>query len=198
VVHVLTIVASYGAFMLAWGLGNYAMFRYAIGAQRPAESKSMALFAYRAMQVGVLLVAAGTLLGAWWAAESWGRFWGWDPKEVWAFITLVGYLIVLHARKAGLIQSFGLLAGSVLAFNLVVMAWYGVNFMLGAGLHAYAFGDGGQPYVISAMIADTAFVLYAYRRYDQSRRGAATEQGAGETAVDLPQPVDAGHASVEA
>jgi ABC-type transport system involved in cytochrome c biogenesis permease subunit len=170
VVHVMTIVASYGAFMLAWMLGNVGLFLYILGVDRPQVIKPMALFTYRSMQVGVLLLASGTILGGWWAAESWGRFWGWDPKEVWALIALLGYLAILHARIVGLVKLFGLLAGAVLGFLGVVMSWYGVNFLLGAGLHAYAFGDGGRVYVIGAAILNIVYVLTAYLVH--SARGA--------------------------
>ena len=66
-----------------------------------------------------------------WAAYSWGRFWGWDPKEVWALIALLGYLAVLHARFAGWVQHRGLAALAASCFALVIVAWYGVNFVLG-------------------------------------------------------------------
>src|SRR5690606_6340745 len=92
---------------------------------------------YRLLQVGVVLLTAGTIVGGIWADYSWGRFWGWDPKETWAFIALLGYLIILHGRVAGWLRNYGLAAASVVAFSLVIMAWYGVNFVLGAGLHTY-------------------------------------------------------------
>jgi len=106
--------------------------------------KPLSNFIYRAMQVGVLLIAAGTILGGVWADYSWGRFWGWDPKEVWALITLLVYLIPLHGRFAGWVSTFGLVVASVACFLSVVMAWYGVNFVLGVGLHSYGFVEGGS------------------------------------------------------
>ena len=105
------------------------------------------------MQVGVLLIAAGTILGGVWADYSWGRFWGWDPKEVWALITLLVYLIPLHGRFAGWVNTFGLVIASVVCFLSVVMAWYGVNFVLGVGLHSYGFVEGGSQGVVSVIIA---------------------------------------------
>ncbi|MBY0586371.1 cytochrome c biogenesis protein CcsA [bacterium] len=158
VIHVLTIVASYGAFMLAWMLGNVGLTYYLVGKPNSTTMKPIAQYIYRSIQVGVLLLGAGTLLGGWWAAYSWGRFWGWDPKEVWALIAFIGYIAVLHARFAGLLKTFGLIVMSVLAFSGVVMSWYGVNFVLGEGLHAYAFGDGGQPYVFAVVLANLAYV----------------------------------------
>ena len=106
--------------------------------------KPLSNFIYRTMQVGVLLIAAGTILGGVWADYSWGRFWGWDPKEVWALITLLVYLIPLHGRFAGWVNTFGLVVASVVCFLSVVMAWYGVNFVLGVGLHSYGFVEGGS------------------------------------------------------
>jgi ABC-type transport system involved in cytochrome c biogenesis permease subunit len=108
-----------------------------------AKIKPLANFVYRAMQVGVLLVAAGTILGGVWADYSWGRFWGWDAKEVWALITLLVYLVPLHGRFAGWVNTFGLVMASVVCFLSVLMAWYGVNFVIGVGLHTYGFGHGG-------------------------------------------------------
>jgi ABC-type transport system involved in cytochrome c biogenesis permease subunit len=115
--------------------------------------KPLSNFIYRAMQVGVLLIAAGTILGGVWADYSWGRFWGWDPKEVWALITLLVYLVPLHGRFAGWVNTFGLVFSSIVCFLSVVMAWYGVNFVLGVGLHSYGFVDGGSQGMMSVILA---------------------------------------------
>jgi len=129
--------------------------------------KPLSNFIYRAMQVGVLLIAAGTMLGGFWADYSWGRFWGWDPKEVWALITLLIYLIPLHGRFAGWVNSFGLVVASVVCFLSVVMAWYGVNFVLGVGLHSYGFVEGGSQGIMSVIIAGVLAVPFAaaWRRF---------------------------------
>ncbi len=130
-----------------------------------ARIKPLASFNYRAMQVGVLLVAAGTILGGVWADVSWGRFWGWDAKEVWALITLLVYLVPLHGRFAGWVNTFGLIASSVVCFASVMMAWYGVNFVLSTGLHAYGFVEGGgQGIVLTACLATFAVVVGTWRR----------------------------------
>jgi ABC-type transport system involved in cytochrome c biogenesis permease subunit len=114
--------------------------------------KPLSNFIYRTMQVGVLLIAAGTILGGVWADYSWGRFWGWDPKEVWALTTLLVYLIPLHGRFAGWISSFNLVVASVVCFLSVVMAWYGVNFVLGVGLHSYGFVEGGSQGIMTVIL----------------------------------------------
>ena len=77
----------------------------------------------RVTAVAVLLLAAGTILGGLWADVSWGRFWGWDPKEVWALISLLVYLAVLHGRFAGWFNNFGLVAGTVIGLSMIVMSW---------------------------------------------------------------------------
>lgn len=162
-VHVLTITLSYSAFFLAWGLGNIGLGFIVRGETVSGERvRSLAQSTYRAMQVGIVLLAAGTILGGVWADYSWGRFWGWDPKETWAFIALMGYLALLHGRLVGWVQNFGMIAGAVIAFNLVIMAWYGVNFVLGAGLHSYGFGAGGVQYVGAFVLADLLFVAYTF------------------------------------
>ncbi|WZO99536.1 cytochrome c biogenesis protein CcsA [Isosphaeraceae bacterium EP7] len=113
--------------------------------------KPLANYIYRTMQVGVLLIAAGTILGGVWADYSWGRFWGWDPKEVWALITLLIYLVPLHGRFAGWVNTFTLTVASVACFMSVLMAWYGVNFVLGVGLHSYGFAEKGGQGVVMAV-----------------------------------------------
>lgn len=162
-IHVMTISLSYAAFFLAFGIGDYGLFLYV--KNRSAYRKKiheLAQVAYNCIQVGVVLLTAGTILGGVWADYSWGRFWGWDPKETWAFIALMGYLAILHARLVGWVKDFGMLSGSIISFSLVIMAWYGVNFVLGAGLHSYGFGAGGIEYVTGFVALHVIFVAYAW------------------------------------
>jgi cytochrome c-type biogenesis protein CcsB len=164
-VHVLTITLSYAAFALAMGFGHILLFQYLRNPREARDDKSMHFWLYRVLQLGVLLLAAGTILGGVWANYSWGRFWGWDPKETWALITLLCYIVVLHGRLAGWWRDFGLAVGSVVCFLAVVMAWYGVNFVLGTGLHSYGFGIGGESYVMTAIALDVVYVSAAIFRY---------------------------------
>ncbi len=157
-VHVLTITMSYGAFLLAWGLGHVVVFTYAFQPSQLERQRGLSQYLYRTLQIGVVLLAAGTILGGVWANYSWGRFWGWDPKETWALIALLGYLAVLHGRFSGWIGNFGIAVGSVAAFLGVLMAWYGVNFVLAAGLHSYGFGGGGLPYVLTVCAVDFVII----------------------------------------
>jgi cytochrome c-type biogenesis protein CcsB len=172
--HVLIITISYAAFFLAFALGDLVLFFYLKDEEKySAQIRQGVQSIYRAMQIGVVLVAAGTILGGIWADYSWGRFWGWDPKETWAFITLLGYLAVLHGRLAGFIKNFQLAACAIVTFSLVIMAWYGVNFVLGAGLHSYGFGAGGVEYVTGFVVLHLLYVAYVSTvRYTKSKSSA--------------------------
>ncbi|GAB4178518.1 MAG: hypothetical protein Fur0032_18990 [Terrimicrobiaceae bacterium] len=159
--HVLTITLSYAAFALALGLGHVALGTIIAGRKPRAELYN---YLYRSLQVGVLLLTVGTILGAVWANYSWGRFWDWDPKEVWALVTLLAYLFVLHGRIAGKWAGFGMAVGSVVCFLCVLMAWYGVNFVLGVGLHSYGFGSGGFGFAVAFVAAELVFLTVAIWR----------------------------------
>ncbi|MDR1146169.1 MAG: cytochrome c biogenesis protein CcsA [Verrucomicrobiales bacterium] len=162
--HVLTITSSYAAFALALAVGHMVLGRLLF--RRPVPPV-LYQYLYRTLQVGVLLLGIGSVLGGVWANYSWGRFWDWDPKETWALITFLCYLVVLHGRIAGWWGGIGLAVGSVLGFLSVLMAWYGVNFVLGTGLHSYGFGAGGFAYALGLVIFELAVVtlaLVAHRR----------------------------------
>jgi cytochrome c-type biogenesis protein CcsB len=169
-IHVLTITLSYSAFALTLGLANVTLFNFlkldrarAVGDQASAQAaqarvSGLNLLTYRAMQFGIVLVAAGTILGGVWADYSWGRFWGWDPKEVWALVVLLTYLAIVHGRMTQWIGPFAFAVTSVMGFLSVLMAWYGVNFILGVGLHAYGFSSGGTGWIVGFTSAQLAYV----------------------------------------
>ncbi len=183
-IHVLTITLSYGAFMLAMGIANVALwFFYEIskkGESRPISERIGLLnqLAYRSLMFGTVLLAAGTILGGVWADYSWGRFWGWDPKEVWALIALLAYMAVLHGRYTGWVGKFAFPLWTVICFSTVVMAWYGVNFVLGVGLHSYGFSTGGQAFVFGFLLLQTAFCLFvAFHHQKHKKLSAAGQEG---------------------
>ena len=157
-IHVLTITLSYAAFLLSLGMGHVCLWSLWAHGNDPDRLKRQTRLLYRVVQVGVVLLAAGTILGGVWANYSWGRFWGWDPKETWALIALLGYVAILHGRLSGWLKDAGFTIGVVSAFLGVLMAWYGVNFVLGVGLHSYGFSKGGLPYV-SAFVAVEIILL---------------------------------------
>ncbi|MEK7271035.1 MAG: cytochrome c biogenesis protein CcsA, partial [Planctomycetota bacterium] len=161
-VHVVTIMLAYAVFMVALVAGHRTLLTLR---RRPADASAISEGAdllHRLLLLGVLLLAAGTLLGAAWGYVAWGRFWGWDPKENWAAITLLVYLVPLHARRAGLLSPFGLAVASIACFQALVMAWYGVNFVLGRGLHAYGFAAGGHLAVGAFVLVEAAVLVTAF------------------------------------
>ncbi|MBK9294065.1 MAG: cytochrome c biogenesis protein CcsA [Oligoflexia bacterium] len=167
--HVLIITLSYAAFALASGIGNYGIgVASGIFSGNKEKTKQLALYVYRCLQIGVLLLTAGTILGGVWADYSWGRFWGWDPKETWALIADLAYLAILHGRFTGWLKDFGTMAASVCCFVTVIMAWYGVNFILGVGLHSYGFGSGGVQYVAAIVAVQFTYVGYTWWRYKKT------------------------------
>lgn len=158
-VHVITIMFSYSALAVSLGIGNITLGYHLAGSQKPETIRTLGRVNHESLKAGVLLLIAGTILGAMWADYSWGRFWGWDRKEVWALITLLFYLAVLHARYAGWVGNLGLAVFSVICFVSVVFTWYVVNLMGEGGLHNYAFSGGtGLFYVLVAVAVQLLYV----------------------------------------
>ena len=161
-VHVPTITLSYASFALAMGLGHVILGNYIFAPTATERIQRLSQLNYRVLQLGVLLLVTGIILGGIWAHFAWGRFWGWDPKETWALIALLCYLLPLHGRKGGWIGNLGMAIASVVSFNGVLMAWYGVNFVLGKGLHSYGFSTGGSELIVASIVGlDLLFVLAA-------------------------------------
>ena len=158
-IHVLTIVASYGALALATVLAHLYGWFYLVRRRDASTLLTFGTFLYRTLQVGVVLLAAGIMLGAVWANASWGRYWGWDPKETWALITLLWFLATLHGRFAGWITGVGVALATIGGFFLLLMTYYGVSFYL-VGLHSYAGGHATPipPLLIAYLIAEVAFM----------------------------------------
>ena len=143
--HVAVIVAAYGFFGISFLLGitNLSLMAFTKNSLVVTyRIKELSIINNLSLLVGLALMTAGTFLGAVWANESWGRYWGWDPKETWALITVVVYAIVTHlhmVRKWNNPWIFNLL--SVLAFSSVLMTFLGVNYFL-SGMHSYGQTDG--------------------------------------------------------
>lgn len=144
-IHVSIITASYGFLGLCFMLGALTLLLFIFRSQKYPELDRTILTLHTinemAMILGLAMLTIGNFLGGVWANESWGRYWGWDPKETWALISIVVYIIVLHARfipKGNNPYVFASL--SVIAFYSILMTYFGVNFYL-SGLHSYAAGD---------------------------------------------------------
>jgi ABC-type transport system involved in cytochrome c biogenesis permease subunit len=129
--------------------------------------------AYWYIHVGSILLIAGILTGSIWAASSWGRYWGWDPKEVWSLVAFLAYMAILHARFDKQIHDFGVAAGSIAAYWTILMTYLGVNFVLAAGLHSYGFGSSNLVTIMAIiLVVEIAFVGAGWMAV--KRRVAAT------------------------
>ena len=145
-IHVATIVASYGFFGLAALLAFMNLITMIFQTENNKvrlglSIKELTYVIEMALTVGLILLTIGNFLGGIWANESWGRYWGWDPKETWAMATIIFYAFVLHMRLIpGLRSMFSFNFAALITFASVLMTYFGVNFYL-SGLHSYAKGD---------------------------------------------------------
>ena len=145
-IHVSVIVGSYGPFTLGLILGAVALLLMIMTTEKNKAKmdlniKEITIITEMALTVGLVMLTIGNFLGGQWANESWGRYWGWDPKETWALISIMVYAFVIHMRLVPGLRSrwfFNLMA--IVAFASIMMTYFGVNFYL-AGLHSYASGD---------------------------------------------------------
>jgi cytochrome c-type biogenesis protein CcsB len=140
-IHVPITMVSYSVFALGMLAAHIQIGTEIFSPTRRELAARMNDLLYWYMHVGSILLAAGIFTGSIWAASSWGRYWGWDPKEVWSLIALLAYMAILHGRFDRLIGPFGTAAMSIIAFWTVLMTYIGVNFVLSAGLHSYGFGQ---------------------------------------------------------
>ncbi|MBV7267687.1 cytochrome c biogenesis protein CcsA [Winogradskyella luteola] len=171
-IHVSVIVASYGPFAIGMILGVVALLLMILTNKENKERmliniKELTIINEMALTVGLVMLTIGNFLGGMWANESWGRYWGWDPKETWALISIMIYAFVIHMRLVpGLRGRWFYNLMSIIAFGSILMTYFGVNFYL-SGLHAYASGDQILSFqfiaITIAIIAILAFL--AYRKY---------------------------------
>ena len=141
--HVVTITIGYSATFLAGALACYAILKKAIARDFPKqERQSLHLSVYGMLCFATLFSFVGTVLGGVWADQSWGRFWGWDPKENGALLIILWNAIILHVRWGGFLRGDRPMVLPVFGNIVTAFAWFGVN-LLGVGLHSYGFTDKG-------------------------------------------------------
>ncbi|HLP42769.1 MAG TPA: cytochrome c biogenesis protein CcsA [Fibrobacteria bacterium] len=141
--HVTTVTIGYSACLLAGAIGHAWMVRALLPGDegKPERLKEISKMIYGTLCFGLLFSFIGTVLGGVWADQSWGRFWGWDPKENGALLIVIWCLILLHARHWGYLRQMGMALGSIAGAVVVAIAWFGVN-LLNVGLHSYGFTEG--------------------------------------------------------
>ena len=145
-IHVSMITASYGFLGLGALLGMITLILFILKNPKNEVRLNLAIKELNAINemsliFGLVLLTVGNFLGGVWANESWGRYWGWDPKETWALVTILVYAVVIHLRMIkGAYNDYAFSVISLLAFTSVLMTYFGVNYYL-AGMHSYAKGD---------------------------------------------------------
>ena len=145
-IHVAVIVASYGPFALGMIIGIISLLLILFINKKNSlkiklNIKELTIVNEISLTVGLIMLTIGNFLGAMWANESWGRYWGWDPKETWALISILIYAFVIHMRLIPSLKGMWLFnLMSIVAFASIMMTYFGVNFYL-VGLHSYASGD---------------------------------------------------------
>ena len=174
-IHVPIIMVGYSVLALGVVIAHMQLGLTIFAPQRLAGIMRMNDLLYWYIIVGSILLVAGILTGSMWAASSWGRYWGWDPKEVWSLVAFLAYIAILHARWDNMIGPFGVAAFSVLAFQTILMTYLGVNFVLTTGMHSYGFGDSPiVTWMVVVAVVEAAFVLAAlaaHKRYEASFAG---------------------------
>lgn len=175
-IHVAVITSSYGFLGLGALLGFVVLLLYILRTPQNAKRlnptiNELTYINESALTVGLYTLSIGTFLGGVWASESWGRYWSWDPKEVWSLISMMVYVFVLHMRMVpGLKGKFAFNLASLFAIASLIMTFFGVNYYL-SGMHSYAAGD-PVPIPIWIYYAIGFFILFAvfayirYRKYE--------------------------------
>jgi ABC-type transport system involved in cytochrome c biogenesis permease subunit len=164
-VHVPIIMVGYAVLALGVVVAHMQLGFLAVAPSRRDTAILMGDLLYWYTHVGSILLVTGIFTGSMWASSSWGRYWGWDPKEVWSLVAFLAYMAILHARTEGLIGGFGIAAWSIAAFQTILMTYLGVNFVLSSGLHSYGFGESNIVWVMLAVaLAEAGFIGFAWLR----------------------------------
>jgi cytochrome c-type biogenesis protein CcsB len=185
-IHVSVIVGSYGPLTLGMILGVVSLLLMILTTSKNKKKmdlniREITIITELALTVGLVMLTIGNFLGGQWANESWGRYWGWDPKETWALISIMIYAFVIHMRMVPGLRGrwfFNLMA--IVAFSSIMMTYFGVNFYL-SGLHSYASGDKVITptfiyYSIAAVAVLGAVSYWKYQKYFAKKSPAAKEQ----------------------
>ncbi len=168
-IHVPIIMVSYAVLALGVVIAHMQVGYTILAPRRGELIERMSELHYWYVMIGSILLITGILTGSMWAASSWGRYWGWDPKEVWSLVAFLAYVAILHARWNAMLGPFGVAAWSIVAFQTILMTYLGVNFVLASGMHSYGFGDSPiVTWMVAVAAAELAFLaagLVAHRRH---------------------------------
>jgi len=157
-VHVITVTIGYVGTFLAGFLGLIYILRGFFTKTLDADTaKALARMIYGIVCFGTLFSFIGTVTGGIWADQSWGRFWGWDPKENGALIIVLWNALILHLRWGGLIRERGLVNCAIFGNIVTAWSWFGVN-MLGIGLHSYGFTEAAFKWLMLFVVSQLVFI----------------------------------------
>ena len=156
--HVIVITSGYSACVFAGFVGHVYLFQYVEDWGAGPRLRQTYRLLIGSLAFGLTLSFIGTMLGGIWADQSWGRFWGWDPKENGALMIVLWCAILFHARLGKMIGEYGMAVGSVIGIMVVMLAWFGIN-ELGVGLHSYGFTEGVLPGLLIYGAIELAFLV---------------------------------------
>jgi ABC-type transport system involved in cytochrome c biogenesis permease subunit len=173
-IHVPIIMVGYAVLALGVVVAHMQIGVAAFGRGRGALVEKLYELLYWYMFVGSIFLLTGILTGSVWAASSWGRYWGWDPKEVWSLVAFLAYMAILHAKVEKLLGNFGVAAISILAFQTILMTYLGVNYVLGTGMHSYGMGDSPiVTWMVVSLVAELAFIGWGWAAYRKHQAAPA-------------------------
>ena len=159
--HVVVVVTGYASMFVAGLLAIIYIVRgFFTRTLTPDLARTLARMVYGIVCFATLFSFVGTILGGIWADQSWGRFWGWDPKENGALLIVLWNAVILHARWGGMIKERGLMAMAVFGNIVTSFSWFGVN-MLGIGLHSYGFMDKALFWLVAFDVIQVALIVLA-------------------------------------
>ena len=183
--HVVIVTAGYSATFLAGFLAIIYLLRGLLSTTLDkATADSLGRMTYGILCFATLFSFVGTVLGGIWADQSWGRFWGWDPKENGALMIVIWNALILHARWGGMVKTRGIMVLAIGGNIITAWSWFGTN-MLGVGLHSYGFKDAAAFWLISFVASQLLLILLGliplekWRSFRKSDGGAATPLPAG-------------------
>ena len=159
--HVVTITIGYGVTVVASTLAHLYLIKSITNSKNKKQLKKIYDSLLGVTLFALLFTLFGTILGGIWADQSWGRFWGWDPKENGALLIVLWLIMMLHLRITGLIKSIGFCIGMVFANITVALAWFGVN-LLNVGLHSYGFIDNVAANLFLFILFEFLFAIITY------------------------------------
>jgi len=176
--HVTCITLGYAAGLLAAGIAHVYVLGKAFGFKKkdPEFYRGVGRMVYGTIGFSLVFSVVGTILGGVWANDSWGRFWGWDPKENGALMIVLSQLAIIHSRLGGYLKSFGISMAAIAGGMIIAFSWWGVN-LLGIGLHAYGFTEGLQRalnifYLVEGLVLVFGGSVWLYDRLNAPRAAA--------------------------